>query len=238
MSGRRRGSSATARMERRAWTRSLPSPSRGRGRETRRESIFKLERHGVLRDRAGMRTAAPGVDLSRLALPEERRRRLLARPELLHRLGFPDLAVLDDPADLHRVVDVVERIRVEDHEVGELAGLDRAEVRREADLVGGRGSSRRGAPPSASSPRPSSGRPRPPSPRAPSAARGPGAGRARRARRCRRRAAPRAAPVRDGREVVLGRARSTGGAAPCASMTSCGTKRLSFGSSCGFAVCQ
>src|SRR5207247_11021329 len=51
-----------------------------------------------------------------------------ARPDLVQRLAFIQPAVLHDVANLLGVVDVVERVRVQHHEIAELAGLERAQL--------------------------------------------------------------------------------------------------------------
>jgi hypothetical protein len=68
----------------------------------------------------------------RLLLPEELRRRLLRGPQLFERLALVELAVLDDLSDLRDVADARERVGVEHHQVGQLAGLDRTKVRARA----------------------------------------------------------------------------------------------------------
>src|SRR5690606_34896243 len=61
-------------------------------------------------------------------VPQERRELPAAGPELVERLAVVQPAVLHDVADRYGVADVVERVAVEDDEVRELAGLDRADV--------------------------------------------------------------------------------------------------------------
>src|SRR4029453_10753022 len=77
------------------------------------------------------------VDLAReaLLLPEKRRQWPLRRPQLAHRLGLVQLAVLDHPLDLRRVMDVGQWGVVGADQVGQLAGLDRPEVGSKAELI-------------------------------------------------------------------------------------------------------
>src|SRR5687768_4189687 len=67
--------------------------------------------------------------------PEESRQWPLVRPDPLECGGLVHFAVLDDVTQLRRVMDVLERIRIEHHEISELACFDGAEVREEAELV-------------------------------------------------------------------------------------------------------
>src|SRR3989442_7858755 len=71
-----------------------------------------------------------------LALPEERAERLLLRPDLVHGRGVVEDAFLHRVGDLLRLAYVRERVAVDDHEVGQLAGLQRAEVLAEAEGLG------------------------------------------------------------------------------------------------------
>src|SRR5205823_5104131 len=60
--------------------------------------------------------------------PPHLRQRLLARPHFVQRCAFIQPPVLHHVMDLLGVVDVLERIRVEHDQVGQLAGLERAQV--------------------------------------------------------------------------------------------------------------
>src|SRR6266545_3258515 len=68
--------------------------------------------------------------------PPHRRQGSCARPHLVQRLALVQPPVLHHVMDFLRVVDVVERIRVQHHEIGELAGLERAQVLVHPDAVG------------------------------------------------------------------------------------------------------
>src|ERR1017187_9509965 len=68
-------------------------------------------------------------------LPERSKHGHDVRPDTAHGLRIVHEAVLDREADLRRVSDVVQRIGVEDDEVGELSCLERADVAVEADLL-------------------------------------------------------------------------------------------------------
>src|SRR5688572_10084524 len=60
----------------------------------------------------------------------------LARIELVHGIAIVETSVLHHHADRIRVADVLERIGIEDDEIGELASLDRSEVHAKPDRVG------------------------------------------------------------------------------------------------------
>src|SRR5690625_1108316 len=78
----------------------------------------------------------PGPFTACLPLPPELPPRLRHRRDLVHRPPIEEPAVDHDVPHALRVADVLERVRVEDDEVGELAGLDRAEVLVEAEVLG------------------------------------------------------------------------------------------------------
>src|SRR2546430_15183813 len=67
--------------------------------------------------------------------PPHLRQRLLARPHFVQRCAFIQPPVLHHVMDLLGVVDVLERIRVEHDQVGQLAGLERAQVLVHSDAV-------------------------------------------------------------------------------------------------------
>src|ERR1700735_3882374 len=169
-------------------------------------------------------------------MPEELRRRLFARPQLLHGVCVPEFTVFRDPMNFDRIVNVIEWVGVEHYEIGEFADFDGAQVRRKSELLGGQ--QRRGTERLHRSHRKVTLRG--PSPAiAHSSQCGPSP--------CSWPCAP---------SDTLPPARKTS-AAPCATMgnqysvgqiqgwrramrssESWGTKRLSFASSCGLAVCQ
>jgi hypothetical protein len=70
-----------------------------------------------------------------VALPVERLCNALAGHGLVQRRCLVQTAVQHYPVHLVRVPDVDERVRIEHHEVGELAGLERTEVTVETELL-------------------------------------------------------------------------------------------------------
>src|SRR5690606_31869583 len=75
-------------------------------------------------------------DPTRLVVPPRlRRERPLPRPDLVERIGVVEPAVLHDVPDPRAVADILERIRIEHEDVGELARLEGAEVLAEPDRL-------------------------------------------------------------------------------------------------------
>src|ERR1700687_1631078 len=67
----------------------------------------------------------------RVVVPEEERLELfLFRPDLVQRVALEQFPILHDPVDAVRVVDVVERVLVQDQQIGKFPRLDRTNILR------------------------------------------------------------------------------------------------------------
>src|SRR5690606_23597239 len=63
-----------------------------------------------------------------MTLPEELRRRPLQPTDLGHRRGIEQPAIDHHHRRLRRIANLLQRIAVDDHQIGALAGLDRTEL--------------------------------------------------------------------------------------------------------------
>src|SRR5688572_21251401 len=100
------------------------------GRRTSRSTWSRAAFAGY---RARLGRGEPARLLGRL--PEEATGPPARWPELRHRLVVEHRATLHDVADVVGVVNILERVGVEHHEVRELAGLQAAEVALETELL-------------------------------------------------------------------------------------------------------